>query len=147
MLLQERIQKDTIVAMKARDTNTLSTLRNLSSEIKNAIIDHKGEFTDADTESIVIRQVKQLKDAIKYFEAGGRMDLVEQNIREIATLERYLPEQTQDEELHSIVAESISIIGAKSTADIGKVMAMVMGRVRGRADGNRVREVVVSLLA
>ncbi|PIR02940.1 MAG: hypothetical protein COV60_02975 [Candidatus Magasanikbacteria bacterium CG11_big_fil_rev_8_21_14_0_20_43_7] len=146
MSLQEQIQKDIIVAMKAKDAGTLSTLRNLSAAIKNAIIDHNGEFTDADTQGIVTRQVKQLKDAMKDFEAGGRADLVSQNRKEISVIEVYLPQQISDDELHAIVADTIAETEAHGPSDMGKVMGSLMGKVQGKADGNRVKSAVMAVL-
>jgi uncharacterized protein len=146
MNLQEQIQADIIVAMKAKENKKLTTLRGLTAAIKNAIIDHDGDFTNEDTEKIVARQVKQLKDAMKDFEAGGREDLVEQNKIEISVLETYLPEQMSDEELQEIVSQVIFETGASSPADMGKIMGKVMAKVQGKADGNKVKEAVLVLL-
>jgi uncharacterized protein YqeY len=146
MTLQETIQQDIITAMKAKDADTLSTLRNLSSAIKNEMIDHKGDFTDSDVEKIVARQIKQLKDAITDFSAGGRTDLVEQNEREIGIIKRYLPAQMADDELSRIVTETIAETGMNTKADMGKLMGAVMAKVQGKADGNRVKEAVAEKL-
>jgi len=146
MTLQETIQQDIITAMKAKDADRLSTLRNLSAAIKNEIIDHKGDFTDTDVEKIVARQIKQLKDAITDFSAGGREDLVEQNEREIGVIEVYLPVQMSDDELGQIVADTIAETGMSTKADMGKLMGAVMAKVQGKADGNRVKDAVAGKL-
>jgi len=145
MTLQERVQADIITAMKAKDAPTLQTLRQLSAAIKNAIIDHTGEFTDEDVVAVVSRQVKQLKDAIKDFAAGGRDDLVKQNEKEIAVLEVYLPEQLSDEELTALVKESVAETGALSPSDMGKVMGAVMGksaRSRGESSSRKITPLI-----
>ena len=143
MSLQEQIKADMITAMKAKEADKVTVYRNVTSAIKNKMIDHDGEFTDDDAQKVIATLVKQLKDANKDFASGGRDDLVEQNNAEIAILEAYLPEQMSDEELTAIVAEVISQTGASTKADMGKVMGAVMGKVQGKADGNRVKEAVM----
>lgn len=147
MNLQEQIQADMITAMKAKEADTVTTLRGLNAAIKNVMIDHDGEFTDADVEKVVARTVKQLNEANKDFASGGRDDLVEQNKKEIALLEKYLPEQMTDEELSKIVAETIEQTGMDTKADMGKLMGAVMGKVQGKADGNRVKNAVMAQLS
>ncbi len=147
MSLQEQIKTDLITAMKARESDTVTTLRGLQAAIKNEMIDHKGdEFTDADTEKVVARLVKQLKDANKDFTSGGRQDLVDKNNTEIAILKVYLPEQMEDDELAAIVADTIAQTGMNTKADMGKLMGAVMGKVQGRAEGNRVKNAVMKHL-
>lgn len=146
MSLREQIQQDQKEAMKARDEMKTSSLRMLWAAVKNAEIEKKEELTNEEIQAIITRQVKQLKDALKDFTAGGRMDLAGQNEKEISLLSSYLPEQMSDEDLKKIVQSTIEKVSASSPADIGKVMGAVMQEVKGQADGNRVREVVSSLL-
>ena len=147
MMLQEQIKADMITAMKAKNSDTVTTLRGLISAIKNAIIDHDGDFSDTDVEHVVVRMVKQLKDARNDFAAGGRDDLVEQNNTEIALLEVYLPTQMSDTDLDDIIAETIEQTGMNTKADMGKLMGAVMGKVQGKADGNRVKDAVMVQLS
>lgn len=146
MSLQAQIKADMITAMKARESDKVTVYRNVTSAIKNSMIDHTGEFTDADVQQVIATFVKQLKDANKDFASGGREDLVAQNNAEIAILEVYLPEQMSDDELNAVVADVIAETGASSTADMGRVMGAVMGKVAGKADGNRVKDAVMQTL-
>lgn len=130
--------------MKNRDTATLSVLRVLCSEMKNEEIEMKAELSDEKVQQLVARQVKQLKDAMQDFAAGGRDDLVAQNKQEIDILSRFLPEQLSDEALLSIVKQVVADAGEKT--NVGQIMGVVMKQVQGRAEGNRVREMVQSLL-
>lgn len=142
MTLQETLKADMIAAMKAKETETLRVLRNVISAVKNAEIDHKGDFDDAAVQAVVAAQVKQLKDALAEFEKGGREDLASQNRGDIAILETYLPAQLTDEELSQIVSETLAQMGITTKADMGKAMGAVMAKVAGRADGTRVKIMV-----
>jgi hypothetical protein len=143
MSLRTTIFEDQTQAMKARDQEKLSTLRMLVSDIKNAEIEKRQELADIDVQKVVARQAKQLKDAMKDFESGGRADLLEKTKAELAVLSAYLPEEMPDDELEALVRSQIEEM---PDADMGKVMGAVMGRVKGRADGSRVRAVVQKLL-
>ena len=98
MSIKQNIQDAQKEAMKSKDSDKLSTLRQIWSAIKNAEIDSSGELSDEKVQEIIARQVKQLRDAMSDFEKGGREDLVEQNKKEIELLETYLPAQMSDED-------------------------------------------------
>ena len=147
MSLAEKITENMKAAMKAKDSATLSTLRLLLSAMKNKKIDVQHELSDAEVQDVVKTQVKQLKDSIESFKAGGREDLAVSVQVEIGVLEQYLPTQMSDEELAPIVNEVVEKSGATSKADMGKVMGAAMAAVAGRADGSRVKDIVGSLLA
>ncbi|MFH1286389.1 MAG: GatB/YqeY domain-containing protein [Candidatus Magasanikbacteria bacterium] len=146
MSLKQQIEQDRTEAMKARDADRLSTLRMLWSEIKNEEIGAQEELTDEDILTIIARQSRQLSEAIKEFEAGGREDLAEKNQAELKILKVYLPEQLSDEGLESVVMEVLKKIGASSPTDMGKAIGVVMADVKGKADGNRVKEMVMKVL-
>ncbi len=147
MTLQEQIKADMITAMKAKESEKVTVYRNIAAAIQNKMIDHTGDqFTDGDVQKVVASLAKQLKDANKDFATGGRDDLVQQNNKEIAIMESYLPAQMSDEELNSIVAETVAAAGEVTKADMGKLMGAVMGKVQGKADGNRVKAAVMALL-
>lgn len=146
MSLAEKITDNMKAAMKARDRATLSTLRLLISAMKNKQIDVQHELSDAEVQDVVKTQVKQLKDSIESFKAGGREDLATSVQAEIVVLEQYLPTQMSDEELERIVKNVVEKSGATSKADMGKVMGQAMAAVAGRADGSRVKELVASML-
>lgn len=137
-------QKD---AMKEKAEARLATLRMLWSTIRNQEIDkgHK-ELTDEEIQKIVATQIKQLKDAISDFTKGGRADLVAKAEAEIKILQAYLPEQMSDEELKALAEKVIKDSGLSGLDSAGKIMGLVMKEVKGRADGNRVKEVVNKIL-
>lgn len=146
MPLKSIIEQDKNNALKEKNEAKLSTLRMLWSEIKNTEINKQHEISDEEVLEIIFRQVKQLKEAAKEFESGGRSDLAEKNEVEISVLKIYLPEQISDEELEKKVKEVIAETGSFSKQDFGKVMGMVMGKVKDQADGGRVKEIVGKML-
>lgn len=147
MSLSQQITDDMKEAMKAKNDATLSTLRLLRSAMKNKQIDVQHELSDVEIQEVIKIQVKQLKDAINDFKAGGRMDLAEGNQKELEVLNKYLPAELSDEELQTIVKEAVIQSGATAKSDMGKAMGFVMKAVAGRADGTRVKKLVESLLS
>ncbi len=147
MALRDDIQSAQTSAMKARQTETLSTLRMLWSAIRNEEINLRQELTDEEVVGVVSRQIKQLRDSATDFAAGGRIDLAEKASAEIKLLETYLPVQMSDEELDSVTKKIINDLSATGVGDVGKVMGNVMKQVKGKADGNRVRNIVTRLLS
>lgn len=146
MSLLEQIGNDMKEAMKAKQEATLSTLRMLKSALKNKQIDLMRDLTEEEVVDMIKSQVKQLKDAIEQFNAGGRSDLAEGNLKELEVLKGYLPAELPDAELEAVVTEAIAQSGAVSKADMGKAMGFVMKAVAGRADGGRVKSLVEKIL-
>lgn len=146
MPLRDDIQLQQIAAMKAKDVDSLSTIRMLTSAIKNVEIEKKEKLSDTDVQKVVAKQVKQLQDSIKDFESGNRQDLVEKAKKEISLLSKYLPTQMADSELKSIVENVIEQAGAIGSKDAGKVVGLVMKQIQGQAEGNRVKEMVSAIL-
>ncbi len=142
MSLKEKILQDMKGAMKARDSLKLSTLRLLVSEIKNREIDAKDELKDDEVLALIQKAVKQRQDSINQYEKGGRQDLADKEKAEMVILKAYLPEELSQEELLTIIDEAVSATGASSPKEMGKVMKEVMPKVRGRADGKEVNELV-----
>ena len=142
MSLRNEIQDKIHMAMKAGDAKKLAVLRLLKSAIKNEEIQLQKELSDEQVQSVAARQVKQLAEALKDFEAGGRQDLVTQTKEEIEIMSVYLPEQMSDSELSVIVDKAIESTNSKTQQDVGKVMGLVMKEAKGKADGNKVREIV-----
>lgn len=134
------------LAMKAKDSATLSTLRLLLSAIKNKQIDLQHDLSDAEVQDVIKSQVKQLKDSIESFASGGREDMAASSQAEVDLLEKYLPAKMNDEALEVIVKEAVEASGATGKADMGRAMGAAMKAVDGRADGNRVKAIVGSLL-
>ena len=137
-----RLQDDIKVAMKARESEKLEALRFLYSEIKNVGINEGREFTDDDALVVVGRLIKQRQESIEQFKKGGREDLVAREEMGIKLYREYLPPQLSVEELKAIVAEAVAETSAAGLKDIGKVMKVLMPRIKGLAEGKVVNEVV-----
>ena len=147
MSLAEQIEKDVIVAMKAKDAVKVSTLRMLKSALGNYLIQvKKDKAEDSEVLGIITKQAKQRRESVESFEKAGRKDLADKEKAELAILESYLPKQLTDDELRAVVQKAIVWSDAKSPADMGKLMKVLMPAVQGKADGKRVQEVVKDLL-
>jgi hypothetical protein len=134
MTLKERIQDDVKAAMRGGEKDRLGTLRMLSAAIKQREVDERIQLDDAQVLAVVEKLIKQRREAIAQFEAGGRADLVAKEAAEAALLQAYLPARLSDSELDALIAEAISSTGAASVKDMGKVMGLVKSRAQGRAD-------------
>lgn len=145
MNIKQKLISDMKEAMKAGDVIKRDTLRMVDSMIKNSEIEkmkkEKG-LNDEEVLDVISRAVKQRKDSVVQYKAGGRTDLAEKEKKEIEILMGYLPEQMSEEETKKAVKEIIIQVGAQSKADIGKVMGAAMGRLKGKADGSSVKKIV-----
>ncbi|NGZ73835.1 GatB/YqeY domain-containing protein [Saccharibacillus alkalitolerans] len=146
MNLSERLNEDMKQAMRSKDKFKLSTIRMIRATVKNQEIDLKRTLDDAEVLDILSREIKQRKDALQEFEKAGREDLAETVRAEIDIVAEYLPTQLGEEEVKAIVQQTIQETGASSKADMGKVMAALMPKVKGRADGKLVNQVVQQCL-
>ncbi len=140
--VSDKINADLVVAMKAKDEIGVSTLRMLSAAIKNAEIAKGGELTGEEIIGQVLKSAKQHKESIAAYEAGGRQDLVDREKAELEILEKFLPEQMDEQEITKIIVDVIGQTGALGVADMGKVIGAVMAKVKGRVDGNTVSKIV-----
>lgn len=147
MSLRNEIQEKIHIAMKTGDVKKLAVMRLLKSAIKNEEIELQKELSDEEVQSVVARQVKQLSEALKDFEVGGRQDLLAQTKEEIEIMSVYLPKQMSDLELSVIVDKAIESTNAKTQQDVGKVMGLIMKQVKGKVNGNKVREIVSKKLS
>jgi uncharacterized protein len=129
----ERVQHDVKGAMKAREKDRVHALRLIVSELQKA-----GKEQDADEVQVLQRERKRRLEAAEAYRDGGRIDLAESEEREAEIIASYMPEQLSDEDLEAIVGDAVAESGASSPKEMGKVMALVMPRVKGRADGKRV---------
>lgn len=134
MTLKGQIQNDMKDAMKAGDKDRLKVVRLMLAAIRQIEIDQRIELDDAGVLGTLNKMVKQRRDSVSQFKAGGREDLVDIELQEIAVLETYLPEQLADEELDTLIDEAITTSGAISIRDMGKVMGQVKAKAQGRAD-------------
>jgi len=144
MSLKEKLTADMKEAMKAREEGRqrLGVIRLVRGAIRQQEIDGQRELDDEAGLSVISKEVKQRRDAIEEFQKGGRDDLVRQNEAEIAILMEYLPQQMTEDEVRSAVQEAIAATGASTPKDMGKVMKELMLKVKGRADGKLVNQIV-----
>lgn len=146
MSIKEKLAEDMKTAMKAKDSARLSTIRMLNSVLKNREIDQRRELSDEEVVAAISTAVKQRRDSIEQFKAGGRQDLVEKEEAEVAILMAYLPQQLTEDEIRDIVKSAIAETSATSGKDMGKVMKVIMPKTKGKADGGLVNKVVKELL-
>ncbi|MHB0912028.1 MAG: GatB/YqeY domain-containing protein [Armatimonadota bacterium] len=146
MTLRERLETDLKTAMKAGDSLTVSVIRLARSEIRNSEIEKGRPLTDEEILQVLTREGKKRRESISQYEKGGRPDLVEKEQAELRILSTYLPELLGEAEVTGITREVITELNATSKADKGRVMGAVMQKVRGRADGKMVNEIVDRLL-
>ena len=132
--------------MRARDKPRLESIRLALAEIRKVEVDERIECDDTRITGILDRMVKQRRDSISQFEAGGREDLVAKEQGQIEVLQEFLPQALSGEELSAIVNNAIEQAGAQSMRDMGKVMGLIKPRVTGRADMGEVSKQVRELL-
>lgn len=133
-------------AMRAKDGAALDALRAVKSAVKLAEIEAGKEFADADVHAVIQKGIKQRRDSITQFSSGGRADLVAVEEAQLKVLEKFLPAQLSEAEVTALVAEAVSATGAAGPKDMGKVMAALMPKVKGRADGGLVNRLVKAKL-
>lgn len=134
-------------ALKAQDKTTLSTVRLLISELKNARINSGKDLTPDDEIAVLISAAKKRKESIEAYQAGNRQDLLEREQQELDIIQKYLPQQMSDEDVEKAIDEIITANGATNISDLGKVMSEAMKVLKGRADGKKVQNIVRSKLA
>lgn len=147
MSLLETLNSDLIVALKKGDKNRVEVIRGLKSDIKYKEIEKKEPLTEEDILGVLAAAAKRRRDSIEQFRQGGRDDLVMKESSELEIITVYLPQQLSDEELQEIVGTTLLEIGAKTPADLGKAMKEIIPKVKGRADGNKVRQMIALKLS
>lgn len=147
MTLQDRIESAMRDAMRARDERRTQTLRMAMSAAHNRQIELGRALTDEDYTDVLGRQLKQRRESIEAFRAGGREAMATNEEAEAVILAEFLPEPMTAAELEGIVRVAIAATGAALPGDLGKVMGRVVPQTRGRADGKAVSEMVRRLLA
>jgi uncharacterized protein YqeY len=146
MTLKSRVTEDMKAAMRAKDTQRLGALRLLLAAIKQREVDERRELADADVLATIEKMIKQRRDSIAQFEAGGRQDLAQGEAFEVALLQTYLPAQLSDTQVEEAVAAAIAETGAAGPQAMGKVMVLLKAKLAGRADMSRVSALVKSRL-
>ena len=164
MALKERIKVDLTSAMKGGNELIRSTLRVLlaalitrekekryklvkeESGLAEQALLERAALTDEEIVAVLFSEIKKRKEAIVEFKRGNREDLVEREKAEILVLERYRPELLSEEELKNMVQEAVEQVAARSQKDMGKVMGVLMPKIKGRADGETISSLVKKVL-
>ncbi len=146
MPLKEQLSEDIKAAMRAKEGEKLSTLRLISAAIKQKEVDERIELADAQVLAVIEKMIKQRKDSITQFKAGGRQDLVAKEEAELAILSAYMPAQMSEAEVAAAVDAAITASGAAGPQDMGKVMAILKPQLAGKADMGAVSQLIKARL-
>jgi uncharacterized protein YqeY len=146
MSILERLERDMIEATKARQSERLGVIRFVRSELKNRQIELGRELEDDDAIEVLARVAKRHNESIAQFAEGGRDDLVEQERRQLAFVQDYMPERLGEAEIAALIEEAIGEVGATDPRGLGLVMKAIMPKVKGRADGRAVKAMVEARL-
>jgi len=149
MTLRDRLTEDMKQAMKDKEAGKLklSVIRMVRSAAKNIEIDRHKELDDNELLEVIVKEVKMRKDSLEEFRKANRPDLLAALEQEIAILMEYLPEQMTEAEVRSLVTQAVADAQASSPKDMGKVMALLIPKVKSRADGKLVNSLVKELLS
>lgn len=146
MGLKAQITEDMKTAMRAKDSGRLSAIRLITAAIKQKEVDERVELDDAQVQAVIEKMIKQRKDSITQFEAGGRQDLADIERAELAVLSAYMPAALSDEEVKAEVDAAVAATDAAGPQDMGKVMGILKGKLAGRADMTAVSALVKAAL-
>ncbi|MDR3482661.1 MAG: GatB/YqeY domain-containing protein [Burkholderiaceae bacterium] len=147
MSLKEKITEDMKAAMRAKETAKLGTIRLLTAAMKQKEVDERIELTDSLILAIIEKMIKQRKDSITQFEAGGRQDLADIEKAELIVLSAYMPAALSDAEIQAEVAAAVAAVGATGPQDMRKVIDVLKQKLAGRADMGAVSGLVKAALA
>jgi uncharacterized protein YqeY len=147
MSLKDQITEDMKTAMRAKEADRLSTIRLLLAAIKQREVDERITLDDAAIVGVVDKLIKQRKDSIVAFEAGGRQDLADKESAELAVLQAYLPARMSADEVAAAIARIVAETGASGPADMGKVMGAAKAQLAGKADMGTVSAAVKAALS
>ena len=145
--MRNQILEDLKTAMKNRDKETLAVIRMVKGAIQMEELNKKKELTDEEVISVISKQIKTRKESIVEFEKGNRLDLIEATNKEIEILNKYMPEQLSDEEVLLIIDEAFADIKPESNKDMGKIMAYVNPKLKGKTDMSKVSQIIKSKLS
>jgi uncharacterized protein YqeY len=147
MGLQDKLNQELMNAMRAKDQVTKDTLRLVKTAIRNAEVEQRQDLTDDEILQVIGKQAKMLRDALEEIRPAGRVALAEEYEAQLRVLEGYLPEMMSREEIEAVVREVVVELGAEDLKAMGGVMREMMSRLKGRADGKLVNQVVREQLA
>ena len=145
--MKQNLLNDLVAAMKNKDKETLSVLRMVKGAIQLEEINKKGELSDEDFIGVVSKQIKTRKESVIEFEKAGRTDLVEQTKKEIEILNKYMPEQLNEEEILKVIDEAFDSIKPEKPSDMGKLMGFVTPKLKGKADMSFVSKTIKEKLS
>jgi uncharacterized protein YqeY len=145
--LQQKLTDDLKQAMKAGDTVKRSVIRLVMAAIKNAEIAKQKDLEDSDILGIIAKEIRQRQESIEAFKEGNRADLAANEEAEMTVLESYMPAQMSRDEIVAEAQKVIKEVGAESIRDKGKVMPQLIAKLKGKADGREINEVVTELLS
>jgi hypothetical protein len=146
MLLRDRLLENLKAAMRAGDKTRVSTLRFLRSAVGYAEVEKQHPLSDAEVLDVIAQQVKQHKDSIEQFQQGNRPDLVAEEQAQLVILQEYLPQQATRDEIIAAAKEAIAEVGATDPKQMGRVMQVLVPRLKGKAEGSVISQVVRDLL-
>ena len=147
MSLKEQLKEDLKSAMRDKDNVRKNVVQLIKAGVLQVEKDNKVTLDDEGVSDVIAKQLKQRRDSLPDYEKSGREDLINQLKREMEILMGYLPAQLTHEELEQIVKEAVEATGAQSVKDMGKVMAAVMPKTKGRADGKEINQIARAFLA
>lgn len=143
MSLVETLNQDMIKAMRNKEKQRLSLIRMAKASLQNEAIKlGREELTEEEELTVLARELKQLKESLQEFKDAEREDLVEKHEQDLEILQEYMPEQLSSDEIEKIVVDTIEEVNATTKRDIGKVMSVLMPKVKGKADGSKVNQLV-----
>jgi uncharacterized protein YqeY len=145
--LQQKLTDDLKQAMKGGDTVKRSVIRLVMAAIKNAEIAKQKALEDSDILGVIAKEIRQRKESIEAFKEGNRPELAANEEAEMAILEAYMPAQMSRDEIVAEARKVIEEVGAESIRDKGKVMPQLIAKLKGKADGREINEVVTELLS
>lgn len=132
--IKDKVTDDMKTAMKAQDKERLATIRLILAALKQREVDERIVLTDEQILTTLNKMIKQRRESITQFEAGGRPELAKKEADEIAVIQAYLPAQMSEAEIEAEVAAAVQETGAASAKDMGKVMGILKGKLTGKAD-------------
>ena len=141
-MVLEQIKNQLKTSMKNGDKENVLAVRNILEKIKKVQVDSKDELQESQIIKIISKHAKQLRESIVQFEKGGRMDLVENEKKELNVVEQFLPAQMDESEIKQIVLKTIEELNASQMSDMGKVMKVVIEKTSGNADGKLISNIV-----
>lgn len=146
MTFPEKLNSDLKEAMKAKDEVRMNCIRQIKTAVMNKEVAKKKDLSDDEIMEVIASVVKSHVESIDSFKKGNRLDLVGKEEAELAILKAYLPEQLSDAELRIIVEAAVKESGASAIKETGKVMGLIMPKVKGKADGGRINAIVREFL-